>query len=86
MLIFNFRFLWYNVGKEIYMEKGKIRKLKKTLSDELLQIEDFFIKDAEENDLKHFEIYKQLESSINGKYVLMGEASDDLIKAFKDFK
>lgn len=51
------------------MEKGKIRKLKKELPDELLQIEDFFIKDAEENDLKHFEIYKQLESSINGKYV-----------------
>lgn len=24
--------------------------------------------------------------AINGKYVLMGEASDDLIKAFKDFK
>ena len=24
--------------------------------------------------------------AINGKYVLMGEASDDLVKAFKDFK
>lgn len=24
--------------------------------------------------------------TINGKYVLMGEASDDLVKAFKDFK
>lgn len=51
------------------MEKGKIRKLEKALSEELSQIENFFIKDAEENELKHFEIYKQLESSINGKYV-----------------
>ena len=51
------------------MKKGKIRKLKKELPEELLQLEDFFIKDAEENDLEHFEIYKQLKSSINGEYV-----------------
>lgn len=51
------------------MEKGKIRRLKKELSEELLQYESFFIKDAEENDLKHFEVYKKLQSSINGKYV-----------------
>ncbi len=51
------------------MKKGKIRRLNQELPLELLQIEDFFIKDAEENDLKHFEVYRQLESSINGKYV-----------------
>ena len=50
------------------MEKGKIRRLN-NLEEELAQIQEMFIQDAEENTNQHFEQYHQLESSINGKYI-----------------
>lgn len=50
------------------MEKGKIRRLN-NLEEELAQIQEMFIQDAEENTNQHFEQYRQLESSINGKYI-----------------
>lgn len=51
------------------MEKGKIRKLNKELPEDLARIQDFFINDAEENFQSHYNTYRLLESSINGRYV-----------------
>ena len=51
------------------MEKGKIRRVKVQLSDELLKAQEEFIRDAEENEELHYSRYKELESSMGGRYI-----------------
>lgn len=51
------------------MEKGKIRKLNKELTPELEEVQDFFIRQAEENTEFYIHKYIQFESSINGQYI-----------------
>ena len=63
------------------MEKGKIRKLQKNLSDELRMVEEYFIKSAEENTEKHISDYLELESSYNGSYI----CADLFKETFKEY-
>ena len=51
------------------MIKGKIRRLENLSSEELYEVQDFIIKDAEDNEELHIKNYNELESSFNGRYV-----------------
>ena len=63
------------------MEKGKIRRVKVQLSDELLKAQEEFIRDAEENEELHYSRYKELESSMGGRYI----CSDLFKKTFQKY-
>lgn len=51
------------------MEKGRIRRLAKPLTEEERKAEEFFIIDAEENTEEHIKAYKAHGSSFGGKYI-----------------
>ena len=63
------------------MEKGKIRKIQKDISDELKMTEEYFIKSAEENTEKHISDYLELELSYNGSYI----CADLFKETFKEY-
>ena len=63
------------------MERGKIRKLNKELSEELSQMQDKFIYEAENNTEKYLDAYKNLPSSISSHYI----CSDLVKETFEDY-
>lgn len=63
------------------MEKGKIRKIQKNISEELRTVEESFIKSAEENTEEHISEYLKLEPSYNGSYI----CADLFKETFKEY-
>lgn len=51
------------------MEKGKIRRLKEPLSEELKEMEEYFISEAENSTEEYLSKYIQLPSSFAGNYI-----------------
>ena len=51
------------------MEKGKIRRIAEFMSPELQEIEELFIKEAEENTDEYLKKYQELPASFGGNYI-----------------
>lgn len=51
------------------MEKGIIKRLKKELSPELRNLEEYFISEAENHTEKYLQKYIEISSSFNGNYI-----------------